>query len=260
MGVENRDYSMDFQGKTVLVTGGASGIGEAIARLFTELGATVCVVDLNGSGAAAPEHYLVQGDVSSEADVQRVAAEAFNRMGSIDVLVNNAGMLGPREATASQELAAWQRAIDVNLTGTYLMSRAVGPRMVERGGGAIINIASILGLGGSPRIHAYGASKAGVIMLTRALACEWARAGVRVNCVAPGYTLTRGIDRLAGAGKFDPAPIETRTPMGRMGKPIEIAHAVAYLASDWASYVTGATLAVDGGWTAFGAAGEAARN
>ncbi|SCU91288.1 Short chain dehydrogenase [Cupriavidus necator] len=259
MSVDSRDFSKGFQGKTVLVTGGASGIGEAVARLFADLGATVCVADLS-LRAGAPGHHQVQGDVSSEHDVQRIAAEAVARMGAVDVLVNNAGMVGPREPTVNQALASWQRAIDVNLTGTYLMSKTVGAAMVERGSGAIVNIASIMGLGGAPRIHAYGASKAGVIMMTRALACEWAQAGVRVNCVAPGFTRTQGVDRLAMAGKLDASQVETRTPMGRMGMPAEIAQAVAYLASDWASYVTGATLPVDGGWSAFGAAGEAARN
>jgi NAD(P)-dependent dehydrogenase (short-subunit alcohol dehydrogenase family) len=245
---------LDLTGKTALVTGGGSGIGAAVLEVLKGLGATVCSADIKGGDG----DLALSGDVASATDVSRMVAAALERMGSIDVLVNCAGIADTYTPTLEQKPETWQRIIDVNLTGTYLMCQAVGAHMVGRRRGAIINIASIVGLGGFPRRNAYGAGKAGIIMLTRSLASEWGGSGVRVNCVAPGYILTPMVAALVEARKLDVDRIHRRTPLARLGDPREVAQAVAYLASDWAAFVTGATLPVDGGWTAFGGAGDVA--
>jgi NAD(P)-dependent dehydrogenase (short-subunit alcohol dehydrogenase family) len=251
---------LTLQGKKALVTGGASGIGAAIVDLFARMGASVCSVDLKRPGAeadAGPVRFLA-GDVCSEQDAARVTQQAIEAMGGIDVLVNCAGIPDTYTPTLEQNLVSWQRIVDVDLTGTYVMCKTIGAHMVQRQAGSIVNISSIVGLGGFPRRNAYGAAKAGVIMLTRSLACEWGGMGVRVNCIAPGYIRTPLVQALVDARKVDVDRIESRTPMTRMGQPGEIAQAAAYLSSDWASFVTGATLPVDGGWSAFSGAGDVA--
>lgn len=253
-----RGSQMDFSGRKVLVTGGASGIGAAVAEFFANQGAEVCASDLNAA-ADMPGRIMLRGDVSSEADVQRITDEAIARMGRIDILVNNAGVLEPAERTVKQQLATWQRTIDVNLTGTWLMSKTVGSTMLAQRSGAIVNIASIYGLVGGPGINAYTASKAGIVMLTRSMACEWAQKGIRVNAVAPAMIRTPPLEEMTCSGRLDITSLQRRTPMGRLGQPHEVAQAVAFLASDWASYVTGVTLPVDGGWIAYGSAGDASK-
>jgi NAD(P)-dependent dehydrogenase (short-subunit alcohol dehydrogenase family) len=244
--------SFDLKDKTALITGGGSGIGAAVALLFAQLGAKVCTADIKVTGS----ENALYGDVSSGEDVGRMTEEAVARLGSIDILVNCAGIADTNTPTVQQKLETWQRMIDVNLTGTLLMCQAVGSHMITRQRGAIVNISSAAGVSAFPRRNAYGATKAGVIMLTRSLASEWGGKGVRVNCVAPGYVRTPMVAALVESGKIDVDLIHRRTPLGRMGEPREIAQAIAYLSSDWAAFVSGTTLSVDGGWAAFGGAGD----
>jgi NAD(P)-dependent dehydrogenase (short-subunit alcohol dehydrogenase family) len=254
----------DFAGKTVLVTGGGSGLGLATARRFAEGGATVVINDLReeaASTAAAqlgPEHLGVGGDVSKEPDVKAFVAEAAALTGRIDILVNNAGVPDSFTPTVDQELSHWQRLIDIHLTGTYLVSKTVAPLMIEAGqGGAIVNLNSIAGVMGLPVRTAYSAAKAGIGMLTRVLGCEWGTHGIRVNAVAPGYMLTPLLQGLLDAGKVDGARIRRRTPMGTYGTAEQIADAITFLASNQAAFITGVTLPVDGGYMAFGAPSDA---
>jgi NAD(P)-dependent dehydrogenase (short-subunit alcohol dehydrogenase family) len=244
--------SFNLEDRTALITGGGSGIGAAVALLFEQLGAKVCTADIKVTGS----ENALYGDVSSGEDVSRMTEEAVARLGSIDILVNCAGIADTNTPTVQQKLETWQRMIDVNLTGTLLMCQAVGSHMITRQRGAIVNISSAAGVSAFPRRNAYGATKAGVIMLTRSLASEWGGKGVRVNCVAPGYVRTPMVAALVESGKIDVDLIHRRTPLGRMGEPREIAQAIAYLSSDWAAFVSGTTLSVDGGWAAFGGAGD----
>lgn len=251
-----------LDGKRALVTGGASGIGAATAALLSELGARVVLADLDGETAAriAPGVKAighVQGDVADGAEVDHMVAQAHGMLGGIDLLFNSAGIGDDLVPVHEQAPDRWQRVVDVNLRGTYLVCRAAGRHMLEQGAGSIVNVSSIVGLGAFPGRSAYGVAKAGVIHLTKTLACEWAASGVRVNCIAPGYTRTPMVRDLLERRVFDPTAIERRTPMGRMAEPEEMARAVAFLLSDWASYVTGTVLPVDGGWSVYGAAGDA---
>ncbi len=253
---------IDLSGKKALVTGAASGIGEAVAGYFAEMGATVAVCDVNSNKLAAVARTVgaravSTGDVSVEAEADRLVSEAVDGLGGLDVLFNSAGVADIL-SSLEHDMERWDKIFDINLRGTFLMCRAAGRVMVPRRSGSIINVSSINGMRGFPRRAAYGASKAGVAAVTRALASEWGGAGVRVNALAPGYIRTAMVDELDREGKIDLKRIEGRTPLGRLGLPLEIAHAAAFLASDLAAYVTGVLLPVDGGWDSFGGAGEVA--
>lgn len=262
------DPTLTLHGKSVLITGGARGIGLATARLALSLGARVAVADIDGERARAAAAALagpdaggspvgLSVDVADEAACEAAVAEVVARLGAIDVLVNSAGIIEPSVRTVDQDLAVWRRVIDVNLQGTYLMSRAAARAMTAAGrGGAIVNLSSITGLSGFRASNAYGVSKAAVAMLTQTMATDLAGRGIRVNAVAPGFIVT---DMTAGLddGKVGAERFQRRTPLGRFGQADEVARSIAFLASDWAGYITGAVLPVDGGWCAFGGAGDA---
>lgn len=252
---------IDLSGKTALVTGGASGIGLAIASQLAAAGACVAINDIDANaaeGAAARVgrgSFAAPGDVSDSAAVDSMVAAVRTR-GAIDILVNNAGVAQPLVSIARLTPEDWQRVIDVNLRGAYLVSRAVYGDMKPRKAGVIVNIASITGLVGFPGSHAYGVSKAAIVMLTQTLACEFARHAIRVNAVAPGLVAAPMLDRMSQDGERLPELV-SRVPLGRLGEPEEIGGTVAFLCSDLAAYITGAVLPVDGGWLAFGGAASA---
>ncbi|WP_225028093.1 SDR family oxidoreductase [Xinfangfangia pollutisoli] len=245
--------------REALVTGGAEGIGLAIARALAAAGYRVTIADLDGAKAAERAVELGAGhrglacDITDEAQAMAAAATA-----PFEVLVNNAGIGDSHLPTLDQGIDAFRRVLDVHLSGSFLMTREVARGMVARGRGAVVNLSSIAGLTGLPKRNAYGAAKAGIVAMTRAMACEWAGRGVRVNAVAPAFVETALVRKLADAGRIDLPTIARRTPIGRLIRAEEVAAAVVFLASDAASGITGAVLPVDGGWTAFGDFGDAA--
>ena len=248
--------------RIAIVTGGANGIGWGCAQHFARDGYHVVVADLNaqqarerarGLGAA---HLGVGVDVAVEADVRALIDACVERYGRLDVLVNNAGNSDQPHPTVEQDVGAFDRLPGIHLRGTFLACREAGSVMLAQRSGAIVNLGSIAGLAGIPARNAYGAAKAGIVAMTRSLACEWALAGIRVNAVAPGYVATELVETLKRNGQMNVGAIEKRTPMGRLARPEEVASAIGFLASDAASYVTGTVLSVDGGWHAYGAAGD----
>lgn len=240
-----------------IVTGGASGIGWATAQRFAHGGYGVVIADMVGAEPAAkalgPDHQGVALDVTDEQAVRTM----IDNLDRIDVLVNNAGIGDNHLPTVDQDIAHFQKVLDVHLTGAFLMARECGQRMIEAGAGSIVNLSSIAGVVGLPRRNAYGAAKAGVAMMTRSLACEWAADRVRVNAVAPGYARTALVEKLVAEGRIDLDAIVRRVPQGRLIDPVEIAEAIWFLGSPAASAITGVTVSVDGGWAAFGDFGDA---
>lgn len=248
-------------GKVALVSGGASGLGAESARRLAREGAKVMLTDIApGPGQAVADEILAAGgeaaflahDVTDEARWIEVIAATVARFGGLDVLVNSAG-IGGGQPLLEATLEGWRRVTAINLDGTFLGLRHAAPVMAEAGGGSIINLSSILGKVGMPGAAAYCASKGGVAMLTKAAALELAAAGVRVNSVHPGFIETPMVTeafRNSDNGNEMRDMIISRHAMGRLGAPREIADAVVFLASDESSFMTGAELVVDGGYTA----------
>jgi NAD(P)-dependent dehydrogenase (short-subunit alcohol dehydrogenase family) len=245
-------------GKTAIVTGSSKGIGLGIARAFAREGARVVITARGADGCKAAAAEIGQAaipivaDLSKSDEVRRLAREATRALGgAVDVLVNNAGQ--PRVAL-SEELAEadYRYTLDLNLNAYFLLSQEIGRAMLARRRGAIINVSSINGTLAFPQRLAYCVSKAGVNMMTKVMAIEWAAAGVRVNAIAPGYVETEMIKALSARGLVDLAVLAKRAPMARLGTPDEVAAAAVFLACDEASFVTGEVLTVDGGWSSYG--------
>lgn len=248
---------LSLKGKTALVTGSARGLGKEIALGFARSGASLILADVGypeettklveKTGAKC---VAFQTDISHETEVKELAGKAFSEYGKIDTLVNNAGVsqlsYTPTEDLSMEE---WDSIISINLRGTFICCKYLGKLMIDSGGGSIVNIASTAGITGVPRAPAYCASKAGIILLTKSLALEWARHSIRVNAVAPHYLetdLTRGLRESDVVYKGLIRPI----PMKRFGKTSEIAGTVLFLASDASAYTTGTVFTVDGGYLA----------
>lgn len=247
---------LHFGGAPVVITGAGTGIGRAAAQVFAELGASLVLVGrsrepLEETAALLTgiETLCVPADVANEDDVARVCATVQQRWGTIRVLVNNAGN-NFRTALAELSTAKWRELLGVNLDGTFFMCRAFLPLLQADGGrAAIVNVASIFGLMGPAEMPVYSAAKGGVIALSRQLAVDYGPRGVRVNAVCPGPILTERVKGYYADGTRDISLVAKAVVLGRMGEPREIGNTIAFLASDAASYVHGATVVVDGGRT-----------
>jgi NAD(P)-dependent dehydrogenase (short-subunit alcohol dehydrogenase family) len=251
-----------FSGKVALVTGAASGIGRACARLFAEQGASVIVSDVAAEGGeetvrlieeAGRKAAFIRADVSDAKEVEALVGEGVETFGRLDCAVNNAGIEGVLAPTADYPEEAWNRVLAINLTGAFLCMKHVIPLMLEGGGGSIVNMASILGLVGFANAPAYTTAKHGLLDLTKVAALEYATLGIRVNALCPGFIETpmvmeRGVE--AGTHPEVYEQIAELHPIGRLGKSEEIAEAAVCLCSDAASFVTGHAMTADGGYVA----------
>ena len=250
----------DLSGRVAVVTGGNGGIGLGIARGLAEAGAAIAVVgrntgknaaavaELTGSGAKAE---AFEADLSDPANCTALLEGVLTRFGRLDILVNNAGV-SARKPPQDYTLGDWNRVMDTNLTSAFVLSQACYPAFKAQGGGKIINIGSMMSLFGSPFAVAYGASKGGLLQMTKALCCAWAKDNVQVNCILPGWIdtdLSRGARKqIAGLEER----VLARTPAGRWGDPQDFAGLAVYLASDASAFVNGASIAVDGGYSSLG--------
>jgi NAD(P)-dependent dehydrogenase (short-subunit alcohol dehydrogenase family) len=244
-----------LKGKVAVVTGAGSGIGAAIARLFASEGASIVLADLAESAGLLADELAEAGaaavfqraDVVDEVSVAALMDAAVTRFGRLDVLVANAGIPERKSPIHELDLTEWRRVIDVDLTGVAICNKFAAGAMLKTGGGAIVNMASILAHVGQENSNAYSAAKAAVVNLTRSVALTYARQGIRANCVSPGYVDTPLLAKLPDETR---QMMLARQPIGRLGRPEEIAEVVAFLASDRASIITGACINADGGYTA----------
>jgi NAD(P)-dependent dehydrogenase (short-subunit alcohol dehydrogenase family) len=241
--------------RVALITGAAQGVGYTTAKTFAAMGYHVVLTDvqpleaqIDALSALGGSVSALSGDISSEAFVTELAEKVARDHTAVDVLVNNAGisMICPAEDTSLEQ---WQRVMNINLTGPFLLCRAFGKQMLARQRGNIVNVASIAGLHGVIDRSAYNASKHGLIGLTRTLAAEWGSRGVRVNAICPGWIKTEMDEADQGSGAYSDADIVNRVPVGRFAKPEDVAGAIAFLAQE-DSFINGVSLPVDGGWVA----------
>lgn len=249
---------MRLANKVALITGAGSGMGKAAALLFASEGARIAAADIVEDSAAETAREInanggraiaLGADVSRSADVQAMVAATVQRLSVPDVLFNNAGIEGETAFLANMSDEGFDRVIAINLRGVFLGMKYALPHMVRHGSGSVINTASIAGMVAVRGAVAYCAAKAGVIAMTRVAAAEYARYNIRVNCICPGAINTPMVTRIAGGGELPPEAVRKVSELGRIGRPEEIASMALFLASDEASFATGAPFIVDGGWT-----------
>ena len=248
-----------MQNRVILVSGGAGGIGADVSAQLTSEGARMVIADLNASAAKAQAEALEPGadramglacDITSPEQCEAAVQAAIDKFGRLDGLVNCAGFSKPHDSL-SLPPADWARMVDVQLNGAFYLAQACARRMTEAGG-AIVFITSTNAEAAFPRRAAYCCAKAGVAMLTKVLAIEWAEKRIRVNAVGPAYVATEMTQRNIAEGNVNEAQIKRRIPLGRLAQPADVADAVSFLLSDKASFITGHSLYVDGGWLAYG--------
>ena len=252
---------MLLKGKVSIITGAASGIGKATAILFCQEGAKVVIADVDSEKGMAFENalkekdfeaFFVKTDVRHPAEVESMVRLTVKHFERVDLLVNNAGVAQVVPVADLPE-EDWDRVVDTNLKGVYLCCKYTIPEMMNAGGGSIINVASVWGIVGRPRGSAYNAAKAGVILLTKNMALDYARYNIRVNAVCPGIVETDLVMRYVKSSEDPQKTYEQFVnlhPIGRLGKPEEIAHSILFLASDKSSFITGSSLVIDGGYSA----------
>jgi NAD(P)-dependent dehydrogenase (short-subunit alcohol dehydrogenase family) len=248
-----------LEGKVALITGASAGIGRTTAQVFASEGASVVVADrsveggdqlvqeITGSRGVAT---FVKADVSNPKEVKAMVERAVDAYGRLDILFNNAGIQGRHAPTAECTLENWDKVIDVNLRGVFLGMKYAIPHMLRRGGGSIVNNASVTGIVGMPNVPAYCASKGGVVQLTKATALEYADKGIRVNAICPSLVMTEGMKRFVAPDEGRRREFEAATPIGRFAGAEEVAKLALFLASDESSYCTGSAYFVDGGYVA----------